>query len=214
MESTRRIRGAGWILIGSGLLWAVAILIEYRFNLKPPNQGTLYAIDQGMFFVAQLGYVTGITGLMWAHAAGNGWFGMGTLGLFAFGWIVLVVAAPLAWITRNNNLPLFPIGGLVAMLGGLLAGVAVVVTRRWRGWQRFSVLCYALYYFCALLLPLFIANQGPTLITEVVWGLAWVPIGVTLVSQARTERTPSPANLHMEGRTHGTVRHHGGGQAG
>lgn len=184
MESTRRIRGAGWVLIGAGLLWAVAIFIEYRFNLKPPNHGTLYAIDQGMFFVAQLGYVIGIAGLMWAHAAGERWFGKLALGLFAFGWIVLVVAAPLAWITRNNNLPLFPIGGLAAMLGGLLAGVAVVAAGRWHGWQRFIVLIYALYYLFALLLPLFIASQGPTLITEAVWGLAWVPIGVALVSQA------------------------------
>lgn len=214
MQTTRRIRGAGWILIGSGLLWAVAILIEYHFNLKPPNQGTLYAIDQGMFFVAQLGYVTGVAGLMWAHAAGDGWFGMGALSLFAFGWIVLVVAAPLAWITRNNNLPLFPIGGLMAMLGGLLAGIAVVAARRWHGLQRFSVLCYALYYLCALLLPLFVAHQGPTLITESVWGLAWVPVGVGLVSHARTERTPTPAKRSHGGPYTGYGAHRGGSQAG
>lgn len=196
METTRRIRGAGWMLIGAGLLWVVAILIEYRFSLKPPNHGTLYAVDQGMFFLAQVGYVIGIAGLMWAHAAGDGWFGKLALGLFAFGWVVLLVAAPLAWITRNNNLPLFPIGGLAAMLGSLLAGVAVVVARRWHGWQRFTVLFYALYYLCALLLPLFIANQGPTLITESVWGLAWVPIGVALVSQAYPARVRVPVGGH------------------
>ncbi|GAC1452014.1 MAG: hypothetical protein PVSMB4_12220 [Ktedonobacterales bacterium] len=196
MESTRRIRGAGWMLIGAGLLWAVAILIKHRFSLKPPNHGTLYAVDQGMFFLAQVGYVIGIAGLMWAHAAGDGWFGKLALGLFAFGWVVLLVAAPLAWITRNNNLPLFPIGGLAAMLGGLLAGVAVVVARRWHGWQRFTVLFYALYYLCALLLPLFIANQGPTLITESVWGLAWVPIGVALVRQAYPAQVRVPVGGH------------------
>ena len=195
METTQRTRDAGWIMIGAGLLWVVAILIEYRFNLKPPSYGTLYAIDQGMFFLAQLGYVTGIAGLIWAHAAGDGWFGRGALGLFAFGWLVLVVAAPLAWITRDNNLPLFPIGGLAAMLGGLLSGVAVVVAGRWHGWRRFTVLFYALYYLLALLLPLFIANQGPTLLTESVWGLAWVPTGVALVSQASNERVPVAAGV-------------------
>jgi hypothetical protein len=184
MKRNRRVYGAGAVLIGAGLLWALAILIEYRFSLKPPNHGTLYAIDQGMFFVAQLGYVTGITGLMWARAAGDGWFGKAALGLFAFGWIVLVVAQPLAWLTRNNNLPLFPLGGLAAMLGGLLAGVAVVVARRWTGWQRFSVLIYSLYYLLALLLPLLIANHGPTFVTEFLWGLAWLPVGMALVSQA------------------------------
>lgn len=185
MESSRRIQGAGWALTGAGVLWAIAILIEYRFGLKPPNHGVLYAIDQGMFFVAQLGYVAGIFGLIWARAAGDGWFGKVAVGLFALGWIMLVIAAPLAWITRDNNLPLFPIGGLTAMLGGLLAGVAVVVARQWTGWGRYTVLFYALYYLLALLVPLFLANHGPTLVTESLWGLAWTPIGAALVSQAR-----------------------------
>lgn len=196
MKRNRRIYGAVAVLISAGLLWAVAILSEYRFSLKPPNHGTLYAIDQGMFCVAQLGYVTGIAGLIWAHAAGDGWFGKASLGLFAFGWIVLVVAQPLAWLTRNNNLPLFPLGGLAAMLGGLLAAVAVVVARRWTGWQRFSVLVYSLYYLLALLLPLLIANHGPTLVTEFFWGLAWLPIGLALVSQARRERKPMSVNAN------------------
>lgn len=190
----------GLVLIGAGMLWAVAILIEYRFGLKPPNHGNLYAVDQGMFFVAQLGYVTGIIGLMRARAAGDGWLGKAALGLFAFGWIVLVVAQLLAWVTRDNNLPLFPIGGLAAMLGGLLAGAAVVAARRWTGWQRFSVLVYALYYLCALLLPLFIAHHGPTLITESLWGLAWLPIGVALASQTHMSRAHIAASVRVENR--------------
>lgn len=190
----------GLVLIGAGMLWAVAILIEYRFGLKPPNHGNLYAVDQGTFFVAQLGYVTGIIGLMRARAAGDGWLGKAALGLFAFGWIVLVVAQLLAWVTRDNNLPLFPIGGLAAMLGGLLAGAAVVAARRWTGWQRFSVLVYALYYLCALLLPLFIAHHGPTLITESLWGLAWLPIGVALASQTHTSRAHIAASVRVENR--------------
>lgn len=195
MESSRRIRSAGWILIGAGLLWAVAILIEYRFGLKPPNHGALYAVDQGMFFVAQLGYVTGIFGLMWARAAGDRWLGKATLGLFALGWILLVIAAPLAWITRDNNLPLFPIGGLAAMIGGLLAGVALVIARHWTGWRRYTVLLYAVYYLLALLLPLFVAHQGPTLLTESVWGLAWIPIGAALVSAGSKTRAAIPVTM-------------------
>ncbi len=198
METNGRVRGAGFVLLGAGLLWVVAILIEYRYGLKPPGHGTLYAINQGMFFIAEVGYVIGIFGLMWARAAGNGWFGKIALGLFAFGWIVILVAQPLAWITRDNNLALFPIGGLSAALGGLLAGVAVIVAGRWKGWQRFTVLFYSLYYLLALLLPLFIANQGPTLVTESLWGLAWLPIGSALVSQARAVRRPTEVGALVE----------------
>jgi hypothetical protein len=149
MEGMNWVRRAGRVLIVAGLLWAVAIVIEYRFGLRPPNHGTLYAIDQGLFFVAQLGYVTGIMGLILARVGGNGWFGKSALGLFALGWGVLVVTQPLAWVTRNNNLVFFPIGGLAAALGGLLAGIAVLLAGRWRGWRRFTVLFYALYYLLA-----------------------------------------------------------------
>ncbi|HEX8997827.1 MAG TPA: hypothetical protein VF812_17495 [Ktedonobacterales bacterium] len=200
ITSRSRIHGAGGALIGAGALWAVAILIEYHFGLKPPGQGALYYFDQSMFFIAQIGYVTGIFGLIWAGAAGSGWFGRLSLGLFASGWIVLVVAEPLAWITRNNNLPLFPLGGLMAALGGLLSGIAVVAAHRWRGWQRYSVLIYATYYVCALLLPLFLVHQGPTLVTESLWGLAWLPTGAALVSQGREERMQTPAAVTMEHR--------------
>lgn len=198
MEISSRIRRTGIVLIGASLLWAAAILIEYHFRLKPPGQGTLYDINQGMFFVAQVGYLTGIFGLMWARAAGDGWFGKVSLGLFALGWMTLLVAAPLAWITRNNNLALFPIGGLAATLGGLSAGVAVMVAGRWNGWERFSVLFYSLYYLLVVMLPLILANQGPTLVTESLWGLAWLPIGFALVRQARMERTQAPVGARME----------------
>ncbi|HEV2121677.1 MAG TPA: hypothetical protein VGW38_02745 [Chloroflexota bacterium] len=192
MDTTGRIRSAGIILIAASLLWIVAILIEYGFDLQPPGSGTLYYINQAMFLVAMAGWVTGIFGLMRARAAGGGWFSRIALGLFGFGWITLIVAGLLALITGNNDLPLFPIGGLASMLGGLLAGVAVAVAGRWHGWRRFSVLFYGLFYFLVLMLPLMVANREPTLITEVLWGLAWLPIGAALVSSARVER-PQPA---------------------
>lgn len=193
METRSRIRVAGRVLTGAGLLWAIAILIEYHYSLKPPNHGLLYALDQGMFFIAQAGYVLGIFGLMWARAAGDKWIGRVSLGLFALGWIVLLVAAPLAWITRDNNNALFPIGGLTAMLGGLLAGIAVALAGRWSDWRRFTVLFYSLYYLCGMILPLIIWNYGPTLIRESLWGLAWLPIGFSLVSHARAHRIAMPA---------------------
>ncbi len=196
METTGRIRSAGMILVAASLLWIVAIFMEYSLDLQPPGSGTLYYINQAMFFVAMAGWVTGIFGLTWTRAAGDGWFGRITIGLFAFGWIVLLVALPLGVITGNNNLLLFPIGGLTSMLGGLLAGVAVVVARRWHGWRRFSVLFYGLFYFLVLMLPLMVANREPTPFTEVLWGLAWLPMGYALVTSVQddgtTRRNPAP----------------------
>jgi hypothetical protein len=188
MERTGRTRTAGSICIAASLLWIVAIFMQYGYGLKPPGSSTLFSINQIMLSVATAGWITGIVGLLWARVAGDGWFGKSALGLFAFGWIVLLAAGLLALVTGDYDLPLFPIGGLTAMVGGLLAGMAVVGARRWGGWQRFSVLFYALYYFLVLMLPLMIADREPDLVTEVLWGLAWIPIGIALVASQPIER--------------------------
>lgn len=187
MGSINRIRRAGVICIAAAMMWIVALFIEYGFGLKPPGHGPLYILNQLMFFVAMSGFVTTIIGLMWARAAGDGLFGKLALGIFTVGWSLLIVAGIVALITGNPDLPLYPIGGVLSTVGGVLAGIAVVVARRWHGWQRVTVLAYGLYYLLVLFLPIIVANQEPTLVTEVIWGLAWIPIGLALYT---TQRQP------------------------
>jgi hypothetical protein len=184
MENLNRIRTAGMVCVAGAILWIIALFIEYGLGLQPPGSSTLFYLNQAMFLVAMVGFVTGIVGLMWARAAGDGWFGKIALGLFAAGWIVLIVATIVAPLTGNYDLPLFPIGGLGSTVGGLLAGVALAVAHRWSGWQRWSVLIYALYYLAALFLPVVIANQEPTLITESIWGIAWMLIGLAVYTSS------------------------------
>ncbi|HZG67401.1 MAG TPA: hypothetical protein VEZ12_11705 [Herpetosiphonaceae bacterium] len=193
MESTDRIRRAGFSCIAAGVLWTVAAMMQGAYSLQSSSDGVLYYLNEAMYFVAHAGFVLGIFGLIWARAAGNGWFGKIALGLFALGWIVLLVGLPLKVITSNPNLPLFPIGGLATTLGGLLSGIAVAVARRWHGWQRWSVLFYSLFYLSALFLPILIANQEPGTPTLIVWGLAWLPIGYALVSVSSPRAQPATA---------------------
>jgi hypothetical protein len=185
MNKMNRIRNTGVICIFAGFLWIVAISIEYPLHLQPPGSGTIYNLNQVMFLVANLGYVIGILGLVWSHAAGDGWFGKIALGLFGLGWVVIMIATILSLFTGNNDSLLFPLGGLSASLGCLLSGIAIVIAKRWLGWQRWSVLIYAIYYWAALFLPLVIANQEPNQITETIWGLAWLLIGFALYSNGR-----------------------------
>jgi len=140
--------------------------------------------NQVMFLVAITGFVIGILGLLWSHAAGNGWFGKIVLSLFALGYIVIMVATTLSLFSGNSS-QLFPLGGFSASLGCLFSGIAIVIAKRWQGWQRWSVMIYALYYWAALFLPLVIANQEPNQITETIWGLAWLLIGLVLFTNSR-----------------------------
>ena len=180
MKRTNRIRNSGLITMAAAVLWIVSITMEYRYDLKPPGSGALYNINQVMFIVAILGYIVGILGLAWSHAAGIGRFGKISLGLFGGGDFLIMIATIWSTLTGNNENPLFPIGGLAASLGALLSGIAVAIARTWVGWQRWSVAIYALYYWSALFLPLLIANQEPNQLTETIWGLAWMLIGYAI----------------------------------
>lgn len=125
MNPANRIRISGQICIAAAVLWVAAITIEYRYGLKPPGTGALYTINQGMFIAAILGYLIGILGLVWSRAAGTGRFAKISLGLFGGGYFLILVATSWSTLTGNNENPLFPIGGLAASLGSILAGIAV-----------------------------------------------------------------------------------------
>lgn len=185
MNNMNRIRNTGLVCMAAAILWIVAISIEYPLHLQPPGSGTVYNLNQAMFLVAITGYVIGIAGLIWSQAAGNGWFGKIALSLFGLGWIMIIIATILSFFSGDNDSFLFPLGGLSASLGCLLSGIAIATAKRWPGWQRWSVLIYAIYYWAALFLPLVIANQEPNQITETIWGLAWLLIGFALYSNSR-----------------------------
>jgi hypothetical protein len=170
--------------MGSAVLWLIALLIEYGFHLQPPGNGSLlYYADQMMFFVAMAGYVILLLGLWQARAAGNGIFGKIALGIFITGLVALLIAQIVQAFTNNPDFFLFPIGGMLQLLGGLLTGIAVAVSKRWEGWQRFTLLLQGLYYLIALMLPIIIFNQEPTLLTESIWQVAWFLTSLALFTK-------------------------------
>jgi hypothetical protein len=192
MEAWRLVRLAGLGCMLAALLWIVALLIEYGYNLFPPGSGTLFVANQSMFALAMLGYLLGILGLFRAGAV-TGWFGLAVLGLFFAGWCALFLALTVSLTTGSSALDLLvPLGGIGGNLGALLTGIAIVRAGRWRGWQRYAVLVYGLYYLLVLFLPIAIINAEPTLLTETGWALAWLGIGAALFTSDRARaRTPT-----------------------
>lgn len=187
--SSARVANAGRIGIFGGLLWVVAIVIEYSQHLQPPSDGALFYIDQLMFVVALGCWATAVWGLRRLAAAGQG-LGRHTLTVWAVGY-VLVAAGTLIPTILNmfmevsasayEDNPLPPIGGALGILASLAAGVAIVRARRLAGWSRWVVLGFAAYVFGFLFVPLFF-GIGVDAVRETIWGLWWVVIGVLLVS--------------------------------
>lgn len=72
-------------------------------------------------------------------------------------------------VDKNPDFFLFPVGGIFQLFGGLLTGIAVILAKRWSGWQRFTPLLQGLYYLFVLFLPILISNQSPSQLRETLW---------------------------------------------
>ncbi len=202
MNSNIYPRNAAVVGMISAILWLVALTVEYPFHLQPPGDGSLlYYLDQFLFFIAMAGYVILLLGLWQAKAAGNGVFGKISLGIFIAGLVALLIAQIVSMLTRNPNFFLYPIGGMLQMLGGLLTGIAVVTARRWDGWLRFTPLLQGLYYLL-LILSLVIFNQPPTQLTESIWQVTWFLTGIALFTKARDAAIRNVSTAYHPGVTH------------
>jgi hypothetical protein len=174
MKFKNSIRSHSIIGMASAVFWLIALVIEYRNGLQPPGDGSsIYFADQTLFFIALVGYLIMLLGLWESKAVGDSVFGKISLGLFIIGLASLLIAQIVQLLTKNPNFFLYPIGGILQLLGGLLTGIAVITAKRWTGWQRFSPLMQGLYYLIVLFLPIVISNQSPSQLTESLWQVTW-----------------------------------------
>ncbi len=191
MRSKSQGQIAGLVGMASAILWIIGLIIEYRFGLQPPGNGSsLYYLDQTLFFIALFGYLVALIGLFQSRAAGEGAFGKISLGIFIAALVALLVANVVQVLTRNPNFFLYPIGGLLQLLGGLLTGIAVVVARRWDGWQRFAPLIQSIYYL--ILLVIMVAFNKPSFLGEALWQLTWFLTSLALYTKTRRVAVREP----------------------
>ncbi len=188
MNVKNQSRVAGVVGMVSAGLWLVALIVEYRFGLQPPGDGSmLYFANQIMFLYRPAGYLMMLLGLWRSKAAGDGMFGKVSLGMFIAGLASLLIAQIAQWLTKNPDFFLYPVGGLLQLLGGLLTGIAVITAKRWNGWQRFAPLLQGLYYLIALFVPIAISNQSPTQLGESIWQVTWFITSLALFTKSSNQ---------------------------
>lgn len=174
MNFEKNIRASGTVGMVSAGIWLIALSIEYKFGLLPPGNGSwLYYFDQFLFFFALAGYLLMLLGIWHSDAVRDSRFGKISLGIFMTGIGALLIAQVFQLIIHNPDFFLYPVGGIFQLVGGVLTGIAVVVTKRWKGWQRFAPLVQGVYYLVVLFIPIVISNQSPTQLTEGLWQVTW-----------------------------------------
>ncbi len=198
MENRTLARVAGVVGMGSAVLWIISILMEYSLGLRPPGHGALFLTNQAMVQVSQAGTTIAILGLWWAGAVRHR-FGRVAVALFALSYAILTVAGVISMLTGNQDLWLFPIGGLLSLVAAFMTGIAVAAGKHWSGWQRFMPLIHASYVFLFLYLPLFVGSHGPNSAAfEAIWGVSWFLMGLAVYTSRReTHVAPlTPAEYH------------------
>ncbi len=178
------MRQTGMLGMAGACLFIIGLFIEYRFGLFSPDGSVLYTVDQVIFFIGQIGLLIMLLGLWQAWAAGEGVFGKLALGILITAMSALIIAQALSILTSNQDQLLYPIGGLLQLIGSLLTGIAVVAAKRWEGWQRFTILIQGIYLLLVIMLPLFIANREPTLLTKSLWQVTWFLTSLALFTQS------------------------------
>jgi len=192
---TKRIRLAGAGAIAGGLLWSAAIVLERGFSYLKPGDGTGYYVVQAMAMLAFIGFLAGVQGLDWLKAAGTGRFGRWSLQAFKIGLVLLILASMSVLITRSDESPFFPLGGLIIAAAGVLTGVAVLQTGALVGWRGFTPLLVSLYFVFGMVVPIIASpvDNGAPAPLEFTWGITWMMLGLAYVVPL-TRRATAPGS--------------------
>lgn len=183
--SARTVAWVAAVVTGLATVYIVALLLGL-----PDPDGAAYGRT-----VVHLGELAAVVALAMAGAAGAGWLGRIGLPLAGLGLLAMAVAEPLA--SSPVGATLFMIAPNLVGLGMILAGIAVIRTGLWSGWQRWVPLVLGIYVFVPMT-PLIIVSGGPPaplgLVGLVGWEILWV-LAAAAVLTASTAELRRPATV-------------------
>lgn len=179
-------RTVAWI---AAVITALSTAYIVALLLGLPDPGAA-AYGRGVMHLGELAVVVAIA---LSGAAGVGWLGRIGLGLAGLGQLMMAVAEPVGSTSLGDTL--FTIAPNLTGLGLILAGVAVIRTGVWTGWQRGITLALGIYVFVPMT-PMIIASGGPpaelALIGLLGWEILWF-LNATAVLTASTAELRRPA---------------------
>ncbi len=179
-----RVRLAGAGAIAGGLLWSAAIVVQQAGSYLEPRSGAGFFVVQAIVLLACAGFLVGVQGLDWARAVGAGRFGRWSVRAFEVGIALEILASAMILATRSDESPLFPLGGVVMAVAGVLTGVAAIRAAVLTGWQRLAALLVGLYFLLGMVVPtIFVpGDAGPPPVLEIVWGATGLLLGLALLT--------------------------------
>ena len=192
MQSSSFVRWSGWAFVVSGLMalclavYATQNFAQVQAPLATPT--TVSIVWNSLATVSRALGVVGALGLAHSSAVGRRWWGWVGMMIFALGAAlnVLVSGSEVFKITMTSLM----LDGNTEFFSGLgltIAGIAIIVERRWQGWRRFAPLLFALYPWLVITPALVLSfSHGPAVLHWAVAGgvAPTILLGVALSSEA------------------------------
>jgi len=188
MANTERIRLAGIACAVGGALWVITLMTAVVARQAVYGSVRSYRVWDGLLIVVQALLLVGVAGLAVSGAAGTGWLGRVGLGIALLGRTSFLIGELRSFVQGSDDELFVPLGALTTGLGMLLAGIAIVRTRRWGGWHRFIPLLAGLYPFVAMF-PILAITGEPPLPMITLWGLLWLLLGLAMHAEASATGT-------------------------
>lgn len=192
MQRSSFVRWSGWAFVLSGLMalclavYATSNFAQVQASLAAPTTESI--VWNSLATVSRALGVVGALGLARSGAVGRRWWGWVGMVIFALGAAlnVLVSGSEVFKITMTSLM----LDGNTASFSGLgltIAGIAIIVERRWQSWRRFIPLLNALYGWLVVTPALIISfSHGPAVLHWAVAGgvVTTILLGVALSSEA------------------------------
>jgi hypothetical protein len=177
-----KVRTAGALCAVGGAGWLVTGVLASAIG-RPHT--VAYALLQVPWIIVQLLLLLGVVGLVFSGAV-SGWLGGIALGIALLGRVVFVLAEIHSSILVDDSI-LQQVGAVITAVGMTLVGIAVLRTRRWGGWQRFTPLLVGVYPFLVMF-PFIIITDEPNILAIAGWGLPWFLLGYAIWTSVAEER--------------------------
>jgi hypothetical protein len=177
----------------TAILLVAASVIDATIGIVT-NANPALANLQGSFFlwagVVLVGMhaleLVGVLGFWALGASGKGWLARIGLSAAVIGYALILVAEAVLRVSFDLGNNLFGLATPFAGLGFILAGIAVIRTKQWTGWQMLMPLIIGVYPF-AVLLPAFAITQGPNFLAIAGWSLCRLVLGIALAQTGQNQ---------------------------
>jgi hypothetical protein len=146
MELDRRARLAGTAGIVAALFWLANWTYLLFVETSAADGGAKWYIGQALAAAAILGTAVLAAGLWAVRAGGPGRFARFALAAWTIAWLLILAGATALIATRNEDNPLFPIGGVLGTLAGIAGGIVIARAGVLDNWRRWTPLALGLWY--------------------------------------------------------------------